>query len=188
MLKPVPVIPLPEIETAAVPVLESVTATAALLPTARLPKLMLAGLALSAPCVPIPLSGIETVPLVAVDVIVMLPDTVPVAVGTNETAKFAVAPAAIVCSVLSPVALNPDPVVLTWLMVMVALPEFVSVMVCEPLVPTTTLPKFTLPGLAARVLPDATALPVSDRVWGEFPALSVKTTLPVAPVMDVGAN
>ena len=159
-----------------------------LLPTVMVPKLTLAGLALSAPCVPIPLSGIETVPLVAVDVIVMLPDTVPVAVGTNETAKFAVAPAAIVCPVLSPVALKPDPVVLTWLMVMVALPEFVSVMVCEPLVPTTTLPKFTLPGLAARVLPDATALPVSDRVWGEFPALSVKTTFPVAPVVDVGAN
>ena len=188
MVRPAPVMLLPVMETAAVPVLESVTATAALLPTARLPKLMLAGLALSAPCVPIPLSGIETVPFVAVDVIVMLPDTVPVAVGTKEAEKFAVAPAVIVCPVLSPVALKPDPVVLTWLMVMVALPEFVSVMVCEPLVPTATLPKFTLPGLVARVLPDATALPASDRVWGEFPALSVKTMLPVAPVVDVGAN
>jgi hypothetical protein len=71
---------------------------------------------------------------------------------------------------------------------MVAVPEFVSVMVCVPLAPTTTFPKFTLPGLAASVLPAATALPTSVRVCGELPALSVNTMLPVAPVVDVGAN
>ena len=51
MLKPAPVMLLPEMETAAVPVLESVTVVAALvLPTATFPKLTLVGLALSAPC------------------------------------------------------------------------------------------------------------------------------------------
>ena len=46
LLKPVPVMLLPVMETAAVPVLESVTDVGALvLPTAMLPKLMLAGLA-----------------------------------------------------------------------------------------------------------------------------------------------
>ena len=189
MLNPVPAMLLPEIETAAVPVLESVTVVGALLlPTATLPKLTLAGLALSAPCVPVPLTGIERVPFVAVDVIVMLPDAVPVAVGANAVEKLAVAPAAIVWLALSPLALKPDPVVLTWLIVTVVFPEFVSVIVWVPLDPTTTPPKFTLPGLAVSVLPDATALPVRVSVCGEFPALSVKTMLPVAPVLDVGAN
>ena len=68
-------------------------------------------------------------------------------------------------------------------------PEFVSAIVCGPLLePSAILPKFTLPGLAVSVLPAATALPVKTSVCGEFPALSVKTTLPVAPVVDVGAN
>ena len=71
---------------------------------------------------------------------------------------------------------------------MVEVPEFVSVIVWVPLVLTTTLPKFTLPGLALRVLPEPTALPVNVSVCGEFPALSAKTTLPVAPVVEVGAN
>ena len=111
MLKPVPVMLLPVMETAAVPVLESVTVVGVLLPTATLPKLTLEGLALSAPCVPVPLRGIDTVTFVAVDVIVMLPDAVPVAVGANDAEKFAVAPAAIAWLALSPVALNPDLVV-----------------------------------------------------------------------------
>jgi len=74
------------------------------------------------------------------------------------------------------------------LIVIVEVPELVSVIVCVPLVLTTTLPKVTLPGLAESVLPDATALPVNVSVCGEFPALSVKTMLPFAPVVEVGAN
>ena len=70
----------------------------------------------------------------------------------------------------------------------VEVPEFVSVIVWVPLVLTTTLPKFTLPGLTLRVLPDATALPVNVSVCGELPALSTKTMVPVAPVVEVGAN
>ena len=87
MLKPVPVIPLPEIETAAVPVLESVTATAALLPTARLPKLMLAGLALSAPCVPVPLRAIVRGEPGVLLVIEMLPLMLVAVVGAKVTLK-----------------------------------------------------------------------------------------------------
>jgi hypothetical protein len=114
MLKPVPVILLPVMETAAVPVLESVTVVAELLlPTTTFPKLMLEGLALSAPCVPVPLRAIVSVPFVAVDVIVIVPDAVPVAVGVKATEKLAVAPAAIVCPGLSPLALKPVPVALT---------------------------------------------------------------------------
>jgi hypothetical protein len=49
-------------------------------------------------------------------------------------------------------------------------------------------PKFTLPGLAASVLPLATALPVRVKACGELPALSLKTILPVAPLAVLGVN
>ena len=189
MLKPVPVMLLPVMETADVPVFDSVTPIDAVAPTSKFPKLALAGLALNEPCVPVPLRGIDSEGFVAFDVMVMLLDTAPVAVGANVTEKFAVAPAAICCPELITLVLNPDPVVLTRLIVIALLPEFVSAIVCGLLLaPTTTLPKFTLPGLAVRVVPDVTALPVKTSVCGEFPALSVNTTLPVAPVVDVGAN
>lgn len=41
-------------------------------------------------------------------------------------------------------------------------------------------------GFALAVLPLATALPARLKVCGEFPALSLKTMLPVDPVVDVG--
>lgn len=72
--------------------------------------------------------------------------------------------------------------------VTVVLPEFVSVIVCVPVLPTTTLPKLTLPGLAVKVLFAATALPVIVSVCGEPGALSVKTILPLAAAVDVGVN
>ena len=180
---------LPVIDTAAVPGFDSVTPIDALAPMSKFPKLTLDGLALRAPCVPVPLNVMDIEPFVAVDVIVMLPGTVPVAVGANETVKFAVPPAAICCPVLSPLVLKPEPVVLTPLIVIAALPEFVSVIVCGALlVPTTTLPKFTLPGLGVRVLPAATALPVNVSVCGEPAALSRNVTFPVAPAVEVGAK
>jgi hypothetical protein len=125
---------------------------------------------------------------VAEDVIVMLPETAVAAVGVNEVEKLTAAPAAIVCPMLFPLALKPDPVVVvTWLIVIVAFPVFVRLTVWALLLPTETLPKLTLPGFAPSVLPLAAVLPVKLKVCGEFPALSLKTTLPVDPVVDVGA-
>jgi hypothetical protein len=81
MLKPAPVMLLPVMETGAVPVLERVIVVGVLLlPTATLPKLMLAGLALRVPCVPVPerasfngdpgaLLVIDTLPVVLVAVV-----------------------------------------------------------------------------------------------------------------------
>jgi len=74
------------------------------------------------------------------------------------------------------------------LIVTVALPEFVSVMLCGLVLPATTLLKLKLPGFAPNVLPVATALPVIVSVCVEPDALSVKTMLPLAPVVDVGVN
>ena len=74
------------------------------------------------------------------------------------------------------------------MIVTVALPEFVSVNVCWLELFTTTVLKLKLPGLAPRVLPLATALPVKVSVCGEFGALSVNTMLPFAPAVEVGVN
>jgi hypothetical protein len=157
-------------------------------PKGTLPKFRLEGLALSAPAIPVPLSRMDSAPLVALELMVRLPETVPGAAGAKLTEKFAVPPAAIVSPALIPLTLKPEPVVLDGLIVMLEFPEFVKVIVCELLLPTATLPKFTLPKLEVRVLPIATALPVSARVCGEFWALSRKTMLPVVEVREVGVN
>ncbi|MDR3721956.1 MAG: hypothetical protein P4L00_10180 [Candidatus Acidoferrales bacterium] len=74
------------------------------------------------------------------------------------------------------------------MIVIFAFPEFVNVIVCGLVLPTTTLPKLKLPGLAPSVPSAATALPVIVSVWGEPGAWSVKTMLPLAPIVDVGEN
>jgi hypothetical protein len=128
---------------------------------------MLEGFALSTACVPVPLNEITSGEFVAVELIVMAPETVPAAVGANAAVRDAVAPAAIVWPALMPLELKPAPADVTLLIVMVEFPEFVNVMVCGLLPPTTTLPKLKLPGLAPKVLPAATALPVIVRVCGD---------------------
>ena len=56
------------------------------------------------------------------------------------------------------------------------------------MLPTATLPKETLAGLAPSVELDATPIPDIVRVWGEFGALSVKLMLPDAAPAALGAN
>lgn len=63
IVKPVPVVLAAEIDTGAVPGLESVTETDPLLPTSRLPKLKLDGFAASDPCVPAPASDVPGCPV-----------------------------------------------------------------------------------------------------------------------------
>lgn len=57
-------------------------------------------------------------------------------------------PAEIVVEVERPVMLNPVPETVTCENVRVALPAFLSVIVCELFVPVVTLPKLTLDGVA----------------------------------------
>ena len=82
-VKPAPETFAAETDTGAVPVFESVTDTEPLLPKRMLPKVMLLGLADSLPCVPVPLSAIESVGLEAFVEIVIVPETVPVVGGAN---------------------------------------------------------------------------------------------------------
>jgi hypothetical protein len=93
-----------------------------------------------------------------------------------------------VTGVERPLALKPAPVVAIAEIVALALPEFVSVTVCWPLLPTETLPNETVAGLAPSVELVATPVPERVSVCGEFGALSVKLMLPVAAPVAVGAN
>jgi hypothetical protein len=87
-----------------------------------------------------------------------------------------------------PLSLNPPPAAVALLIVIVAVPELVSVIACVLLLPANTLLKLKLSGFAAKVLPAAVALPVIVNVCGEFCALSVKRMLPLTPVADCGVN
>src|ERR1035437_10450128 len=98
-----------------------------LLPTGTLPKARLAGLAVSWPGVtPVPDSGTFSAGLDALDVMVMLPLTVPDDVGENATLKLALWPALKVSGRLKPLAVKLD-VALTAEIVTLAPPEFVRV-------------------------------------------------------------
>jgi hypothetical protein len=172
----------------AVPVFVSVTGTEALAPSITDPKLMLDGVADSPPWVPVPLSVMVSVGFVALEAITMLPLAAPAVVGANVPVTVALAPAAICPPALSPLALNPVPAAVTVPIVTVALPEFVKVNDCWLDWPTATLLKLKLPGFEPSELPLVTALPVRASVCGDPVALSVKTTLPVEPLVDVGVN
>jgi len=76
------------------------------------------------------------------------PLIVVVDVGVKIALKFTLAPAAIVVDVESPVWLMPAPATVICENVKVALPLFFSVIDCELLFPSVTLPKLMLDGLA----------------------------------------
>src|SRR3989442_6026140 len=60
-----------------------------------------------------------------------------------------------------PLMVNPVPEALAAEMVTLAVPEFVNVTVCDPLLPTSTLPKLTLAGLGVSC--PCTPVPARDR-------------------------
>jgi hypothetical protein len=77
-----------------------------------------------------------------------LPLTLPAEAGENFAVNDVLCPAPSVRGVLTPLTLKPVPEAVTCDTVRLAVPEFVRVMVCDPLLPTFTDPKFTLEGLA----------------------------------------
>jgi hypothetical protein len=92
-----------------------------------------------------PIVNEDGVPLVAS---VMLPLVDAEDEGVNTASNVTLLPAAIVPDVDRPVWLNPVPKTATWENVRVALPLFFSVIGCELLFPTLTVPKLTLDGFA----------------------------------------
>lgn len=188
MLKPAPEAVACEIVILAVPEFVRVTDKVPLLPTTTLPKLPLGGLAVRFPCVPVPPTGIANMAFDALLAIVILPEALPVLTGANCAVNVVPWPAGITSGVASPRTLKPVPVVVTPEIVVLAFPEFASVMVCVPVLPTTTLPKAALPGLALKVELCVTPLPERAIVCGDPVALSVNEMLPIPAPVDVGEN
>ncbi len=140
MLYPAPDVVACEIVMLAVPEFVNVIACEPLLPTPTEPKLTLAGLAPSCPCVPVPDSAIEAGEPGALLTTEMLPLAAPAVVGAKVAVNEALLPAAIFIGIVAPLMLNPAPETVACVTVRVALPEFVSVIVCGVLLPTATLP------------------------------------------------
>jgi len=115
-----------------------------------------------------------------------LPLALPVTDGANCALNVVLPPAASVSGTDKPVRLNPVPEALAAEMVTLAVPELLNVMVCVPLLPTSTLPKLTLAGLGVSC--PCTPVPARERAAGELVALLVTLTLPVTLPVTPGAN
>jgi hypothetical protein len=132
------------------PLFVSVDVSELLLPTATVAKFKLVGFALRR------LFAVEPFPdrLMmswegwAFVVSVTDPLTLDVDVGVKIALKAMLPDPAMVDDVERPLMLNPVPATLTCVNLTMLLPLFLSVMVCELLVPRTTLPKLTLEGVA----------------------------------------
>jgi len=117
-------------------------------------------------------------------------ETLPVKLLAEAGAKLAVkevvCPGLRVAGTDKPAMLKPAPEALAPEIVTLAVPELLSVMVCAPVLPTSTFPKLKLDGLgeSAASMP----LPASEAIVGELRALLVKETLPDMLPGAVGTN
>jgi hypothetical protein len=119
----------------------------------------------------------ETLPLAA-------PDTV----GANCTVTVTLWFGAKVTAPPPEAIENPAPDAVIALTATFAFPVLVILKVCDPVLPTVTLPKGKVVGVTDSVCVDATPVPLNVSVDGEFGALLVSERVPVTLVADVGAN
>jgi hypothetical protein len=186
VLNPVPVVVTDEIVTLALPLLFRVKLCELLVPVVTLPNAALVGVAANCGCVPVPLNAIVSGEFGALLTIDMLPLAAPPVVGANCALNVVLLPAAMVTGVVIPEVLNPVPVAFTDEIVRLAPPPFVSVKLCEPLVPVATFPKAALVGVAANC--GCVPVPLKGIVNGEFGALLTIEMFPLAAPLVVGAN
>lgn len=162
-----------------------------LAPMATFPKLRLVGLEVNAPVgavVPVPLSAIVNGLPEALLVTVIFPVALPIAVGANFTVIVALWDGFNVAGVANPLTLNPLPPATVLEICAAAVPVFVSVIVCVPLLPSATFPKLRLPGLAPS-FPNAAVDPVPVRgtlILGLVGSLVVKAIVPFTAPVTVG--
>ena len=109
-----------------------------------------------------------------------------VEVGPKLAVNEVVCPALRVAGTVNPAMLKPVPEALAPEIVTLAVPELLSVMVCVPLLPTSTFPKLKLEGLG--VSAPCTPVPLKAIVAGEFVALLATLTLPVTLPAAAGAK
>jgi len=115
---------------------------------------------------------------VPLDVMLRLPLAAPLAVGEKSTVNVAFWPAAKVKGKDSPLKLNPVPLAVAAEIVRLDPPVLVSVSDKVVLLPTWTLPKLRLVGLAVSAA-CATPVPDSGRFTAELEALEEKVMLPL---------
>lgn len=134
-----------------------------------------------------PESGTASVALLALELIVRVPLAAPAAVGVKIALKVAVCPALSVIGRLGPVKLNPPLVAAALDTITESPPEFVTVTGTVLFVPTVTLPKLALLGLAVS---DPDDMPVPERAMlsGELDASETILTAPLAAPVLVGAK
>jgi hypothetical protein len=147
-LKPVPASAACVTLRFAVPVFLIVSSWELLTPTVTLPKLALAGVTEICCCTPVPLSAIVAGEFVALLTTLMFPAALPAVAGAKLTVRVKLCPAARVTAPEHPLTLNPAPLIAACEMVTLPVPLFVSVIVCEALLPTRALPKLRLLALA----------------------------------------
>ena len=141
---------------------------------------------------PVPVSATDWGLLDAVSVKLRVADRAPVAVGLKTTVAVQLAEAAkLAPQVLDEMLKSPEfvPVMASLLMVMEALPRFLSVVVCDGLEdPTFTLPKARLVGLTLAPLVDVEPVPVRVAVCGLLLVVSeiesVAVRVPVVPGLN----
>ncbi len=187
-LKPAPVALTPERVTFVFPLFVRTTLSELVDPLFTLPKLKLVGLAPSTRVVatPVPPKGIVSGELSALLTSVIDPETPPDDDGVKLALNVALFPAAIVNGALNPEELKPDPVTAACEIVRLALPPFETVMVCELLLPSTTLPKEALDGVAA--ICAWVPVPLKAIAIGEPGALLANEMLPLAPPAEDGVK
>src|SRR5713226_7428130 len=176
MLKPVPVTVACEIVALAVPVFFKVIVCEALFPVMTLPKLALDGVAESCACTPVPLRARVRGEPGALLVMETLPLALPVAAGEYVAVNEVLCPGLRVSGAVMPLMVNPVPEALAAEIVKLAVPELLNVMVCVPLLPTSTFPKLKLEGLA--VSAPCTPDPLRATLAGEFGASLVIGSVP----------
>jgi hypothetical protein len=116
----------------------------------------------------------------------MLPLVAPADAGEKVALKLTLCAELRIRGVDKPVMLKPVPETPPCEIVTVLVPELVSVIVCDPLLPTRTLPKLKLEGLAARF--PCTPVPLNAILAGDPGALLLMEMLPEALPVDAGAN
>jgi len=131
VLKPAPETVICETVTLELPLFVSVTACVLVVPTNRLLKLKLVGLAVNwnVAATPVPLRAMVAGEFGALLTSETLPVKLPVAAGAKATLKLLDWPTARVSGKVSPLRLNPAPLTVAEEMVRLAVPELVRVTV-----------------------------------------------------------
>jgi hypothetical protein len=150
------------------------------------PKATVDGVAVIAGWVPVPVMAIVIGDPGALLVIEMLPAGLPAAAGANFAVIVVLPPAAIAMGRVNPLTEYPVPEALRAEIVRAVPPVLFNVMVCEPLLPTTTLPNATLDGFADK--PGCTPVPVIGIVIGDPGALLVIEMFPAGLPVAAGVN